>query len=148
MPSLVFEVDHIDNPWKANINYVGVYSQIRHLLDSGFRYWFDSEEIAKLNTRNRAYETPNLARELIATRYRKPGENEKAVYLTASDIVARFGGQVRLSPVQVGKALQDMGFEKYRTRDGRFWKLYERPASDIGNVLPNGEEPPQKDMPF
>ena len=78
MPSLVFEVDHIDNPWKANINYVGVYSQIRHLLDSGFRYWFDSEEIAKLNTRNRAYETLNLARELIATRYRKPSENEKA----------------------------------------------------------------------
>ena len=38
MPSLVFEVDHIDNPWKANINYVGVYSQIRHLLDSCFRY--------------------------------------------------------------------------------------------------------------
>ena len=35
--------------------------------------------------------------------YRKPGENEKAVYLT---------------------------------------------ASDIGNVLPDGEEPPQKDMPF
>ncbi|OYP67430.1 VapE domain-containing protein [Prevotella sp. P2-180] len=145
---LVFEVDHIDNPWKANINYVGVYSQIRHLLDSGFRYWFDSEEIAKLNTRNRAYETPNLARELISTRYRKPGENEKAVYLTASDIVARFGGQVRLSPVQVGKALQDMGIEQYRSRDGRFWKLYERPASDIGNVLPDGEEPPQKDMPF
>ena len=131
MPSLVFEVDHIDNPWKANINYVGVYSQIRHLLDSGFRYWFDSEEIAKLNTRNR-----------------KPGENEKAVYLTASDIVARFGGQVRLSPVQVGKALQDMGFEKYRTRDGRFWKLYERPASDIGNVLPDDVDIPKDDMPF
>ena len=131
MPSLVFEVDHIDNPWKANINYVGVYSQIRHLLDSGFRYWFDSEEIAKLNTRNR-----------------KPGENEEAVYLTASDIVARFGGQVRLSPVQVGKALQDMGFEKYRTRDGRFWKLYERPASDIGNVLPDDVDIPKDDMPF
>ena len=80
--------------------------------------------------------------------YRKPGENEKPVYLTASDIVARFGGQVRLSAVQVGKALQDMGIEQYRTRDGRFWKLYERPASDIGNVLPYGEEPPQKDMPF
>ena len=80
--------------------------------------------------------------------YRKPCENEKPVYLTASDIVARFGGQVRLSAVQVGKALQDMSIEQYRTRDGRFWKLYERPASDIGNVLPDGEEPPQKDMPF
>ena len=42
--------------------------------------------------------------------YRKPGENEKPVYLTASDIVARFGGQVRLSAVQVGKALQEKGF--------------------------------------
>ena len=80
--------------------------------------------------------------------YRKPCENEKPVYLTASDIVARFGGQVRLSAVQVGKALQEKGIEQYRTRDGRFWKLYERPASDIGNVLPDGEEPPQKDMPF
>ena len=131
MPSLVFEVDHIDNPWKANINYVGVYSQIRHLLDSGFRYWFDSEEIAKLNTR-----------------YRKPGENEKAVYLTASDIVARFGGQVRLSPVQVGKALQDMGFVSYRSHNGKFWKLFERPASDIGSVMPDDVDIPKEGMPF
>ena len=131
MPSLVFEVDHIDNPWKANINYVGVYSQIRHLLDSGSRYYFDSEEIAKLNTR-----------------YRKRGENEKAVYLTASDIVARFGSQVRLSPVQVGKALQDMGFVSYRSHNGEFWKLFERPASDIGSVMPDDVDIPKEGMPF
>ncbi|WP_141210420.1 hypothetical protein [Prevotella sp. P2-180] len=108
-----------------------MYSQIRHLLDSGFRYWFDSEEIAKLNTR-----------------YRKPGENEKAVYLTASDIVARFGSQVRLSPVQVGKALQDMGFVSYRSHNGKFWKLFERPASDIGSVMPDDVDIPKEGMPF
>ena len=145
---LVFEVDHIDNPWTTTINYPGVYSQIRHLLDTGFRYWFETDEIAQLNTRNRTYETPNLARELISTRYRKPGENEKPVYLTASDIVARFGGQVRLSAVQVGKALQDMGFQQYRTKHGRFWKLFERPASDIGNIVPDGVVPTEKDLPF
>ena len=146
---LVFEVDHIDNPWTTAINYPGVYSQIRHLLDTGFRYWFETDEIAQLNTRNRTYETPNLARELISTRYRKPGENEKPVYLTASDIVARFGGQVRLSAVQVGKALQDMGFQQYRTKHGRrFWKLFERPASDIGNIVPDGVVPTEKDLPF
>ena len=145
---LVFEVDHIDNPWTTTINYPGVYSQIRHLLDTGFRYWFETDEIARLNTRNRTYETPNLARELISTRYRKPGENEKPVYLTASDIVARFGGQVRLSAVQVGKALQDMGFQQYRTKHGRFWKLFERPASDIGNIVPDGVVPTEKDLPF
>ena len=145
---LVFEVDHIDNPWTTTINYPGVYSQIRHLLDTGFRYWFESDEIAQLNTRNRTYETPNLARELISTRYRKPRENEKPVYLTASDIVARFGGQVRLSAVQVGKALQDMGFQQYRTKHGRFWKLFERPASDIGNIVPDGVVPTEQVMPF
>ena len=145
---LVFEVDHIDNPWTTTINYPGVYSQIRHLLDTGFRYWFETDEIARLNTRNRTYETPNLARELISTRYRKPGENEKPVYLTASDIVARFGGQVRLSAVQVGKALQDMGFQQYRTKHGRFWKLFERPASDVGNIVPDGVVPTNQDLPF
>lgn len=80
--------------------------------------------------------------------YRKPGENEKAVYLTASDIVARFGGQVRLSPVQVGKALQDMGFVSYRSHNGKFWKLFERPASDIGSVMPDDVDIPKEGMPF
>ena len=145
---LVFEVDHIENPWTVAINYAAVYSQIRHLLDSGFRYWFDSDEIARLNTRNHTYETPNLARELIATRYRKPGDNEKAIYLTVSDIVARFGGQVRLSAVQVGKALQDMGFVSYRSHHGKFWKLFERPASDIGSFMPDDVNIPKDDIPF
>ena len=80
--------------------------------------------------------------------YRKPCENEKPVYLTASDIVARFGGQVRLSAVQVGKALQDMDIEQYRTKHGRFWKLFERPASDVGNIVPDGVVPKEKDLPF
>ena len=145
---IVFEVEHIDNPWTASINYAGVYSQIRHLIQTGFRYWLDSNEIAELNDRNRAYETPNLARELISTRYRKPLADEKVVYLTASDIVARFGGQVRLSAVQVGKALQDMGIEQQRTHHGRFWKLFERPAADIGHVVPDGVEQPRHDLPF
>ena len=80
--------------------------------------------------------------------YRKPCENEKPVYLTASDIVARFGGQVRLSAVQVGKALQDMGFVSYRSHNGKFWKLFERPASDIGSVMPDDVDIPKDDMPF
>ena len=80
--------------------------------------------------------------------YRKPCENEKPVYLTASDIVARFGGQVRLSAVQVGKALQDMGFVSYRSHNGKFWKIFERPASDIGNIVPEDIDLPKSDMPF
>ena len=70
------------------------------------------------------------------------------VYLTASDIVARFGGQVRLSAVQVGKALQEMGIEQYRSHYGRFWKLFERAASDIGHVVPDDIQLTKEEMPF
>ena len=80
--------------------------------------------------------------------YRKPCENEKPVYLTASDIVARFGGQVRLSAVQVGKALQEMGFQSYRSHHSKFWKIFEQPASDIGNIVPEDIDLPKSDMPF
>ena len=80
--------------------------------------------------------------------YRKPGENEKPVYLTASDIVARFGGQVRLSAVQVGKALQEMGFQSYRSHHSKFWEIFERPASDIGSVMPDDVDIPKEGMPF
>ena len=80
--------------------------------------------------------------------YRKPCENEKPVYLTASDIVARFGGQVRLSAVQVGKALQEMGFQSYRSHHSKFWKIFERPASDIGSVMPDDVDIPKEGMPF
>ena len=55
-------------------------------------------------------------------------------------IVARFGGAVRLNAIQVGKAMQDLGFEQHRTRDGRFWIVKERPVTDIGKFLPNMED--------
>ena len=51
-------------------------------------------------------------------------------------IVARFGGAVRLNAIQVGKALQDLGFEQHRTRDGRFWMVKERHVTDIGKFHP------------
>ena len=55
-------------------------------------------------------------------------------------IVARFGGAVCLNAIQVGKAMKDLGFEQHRTRDGRFWVVKERPASDIGWFLPESDE--------
>ena len=55
-------------------------------------------------------------------------------------IVARFGGAMHLNAIQVGKALQNLGFEQHRTRDGRFWIVKERPVTDIGKFLPNMED--------
>ena len=58
-------------------------------------------------------------------------------------IVARFGGAVRLNAIQVGKALQDLGFEVIRRHSSRFWVVKERPVTDIGKYLHNMEDLPE-----
>ena len=55
-------------------------------------------------------------------------------------IVARFGGAVRLNAIQVGKAMQDLGFEQIRRHSSRFWVVKLRPASDIGRFLPEPDD--------
>ena len=134
---LVFEVTGIESPWTHPIDHDAVYAQAKALLDSGFRYWYRDGEIDSLNQRNRRFETPNLARELILTYYRKPQGMEVGKYFTASQIVARFGGgSVRLSTALVGRALKELGFQNYHTRHGNFWVMMERPVEEVNRQLP------------
>ncbi len=133
---LPFEVEHIDDPRATTLPYAGIYAQAYALLQGGFRYWFEQAEVDALNDRNRRFEAPHPARELVLMYYRKPTAQEKAKYVTASMIVARFGGSIRLNVVQVGKALKDLGFERVRTRNGVFWLVVERSFGDINSVLP------------
>ena len=132
---LPFEVEHIENPWTTPIDYEGVYAQAKALLDGGFRYWFQGDEVEALNRRNRRFEAPNPARELILAHYRRPSALEKGRYLTASQICARFAS-MRLSPVQVGRAMKDLGFEQVKIHSGSFWIVVDRSADEMNNVLP------------
>ena len=132
---LPFEVEHIENPWTTPIDYEGVYAQAKALLDGGFRYWFQGDEVEALNRRNRRFEAPNPARELILAHYRRPSMLEKGRYLTASQICARFAS-MRLSPVQVGRAMKELGFEQVETHHGRFWLAVERSVDEMNSVLP------------
>ena len=132
---LPFEVEHIENPWTTPIDYEGVYTQAKALLDGGFRYWFQGDEVEALNRRNRRFEAPNPARELILAHYRRPSALEKGRYLTASQICARFAS-MRLSPVQVGRAMKELGFEQKRLRSGYIWIVADRSAEEMNSVLP------------
>lgn len=132
---LPFEVEHIENPWTTPIDYEGVYAQAKALLDGGFRYWFQGDEVEALNRRNRRFEAPNPARELILAHYRRPSALEKGRYLTASQICARFAS-MRLSPVQVGRAMKELGFEQVKIHSGSFWIVVDRSAEEMNSVLP------------
>lgn len=137
---LVFEVTDIDNPWEHPIDHDAVYAQAKALLDSGFRYWFQGEEIDELNQRNRRFETPNPARELILAYYRKPCGLEKGRYITASQIVARFGNSIRMTTAQVGRILKELKFERLHTCNGNFWLVAERTTDEIATILPEPQE--------
>ena len=132
---LPFEVEHIENPWTTPIDYEGVYAQAKALLDGGFRYWFQGDEVEALNRRNCRFEAPNPARELILAHYRRPSPLEKGRYLTASQICARFAS-MRLSPVQVGRAMKELGFEQVKIHSGSFWIVVDRSADEMNSVLP------------
>lgn len=133
---LVFEVTHIDNPWNQPFDYDAIYAQAKTLLDRGFRYWFKDKEIDELNNYNRQFEMPNPARELLLTYYRKPAPHEKGHYLTASQIVARFGNNIRLTTAQVGRMLKELKFANLHTRHGNFWLMVERSIDEITTLLP------------
>lgn len=137
---LIAEIEEIENPWTTPIPYEGVYAQAKALLDQGYRYWFDEKEIEVLNGRNRRFETPNLARELILSYFRPPVELEKGQYITSAQIVARFGTGVRLNAVQVGRALKDLGFQQVHTKNGNFWVVVERTKDEIDHILPEPSE--------
>ncbi|MCM1108593.1 MAG: virulence-associated E family protein [Clostridium sp.] len=144
---LVFEVESIDNPWEAGIDHDGVYAQARALIDGGFKYWFDSEEIGDINRHNREFETPDSARELVVTHFRRPARLESCLYLTSTQIAARFAPQLRVSPVAVGRVMRELEYEQVRNHYSKFWKVVEIQLSDVGKNLPGGM-PKEEKIPF
>ena len=73
--------------------------------------------------------------------YRHPVGYEKGAYVTASQIVARFGGSIRLNAVQVGRVFKELGYTNTRTKHGSFWLVVERTTDEIKGILPEPDDP-------
>ena len=142
---LPFHISHIDNPWTAQIPYEGMYAQALALINSGERYWLDDKQIKELNERNKAYMTPDPAKEMIVTYFTIPRTKSETKYMTASKIAARFMPLIKISPTKIGLAMAELGYEQVRNSKGRFWKVAERPGNEIDSRLPGEETEP---MPF
>ena len=142
---LPFHIEHIDNPWTAQIPYEGMYAQALALINAGERYWLDDKQIKELNERNKAYMTPDPAKEMIVTYFTIPRTKSETKYMTASKIAARFMPLIKISPTKIGLAMAELGYEQVRSKKGRFWKVAERPGNEIDSRLPGEENEP---MPF
>ena len=91
-----------------------VYTEAKVLLNSGFRYWFDDDEIVELYKESEEFQVQTAEMELLLRCFEKPAEDcPHCSYMTTTEILTY------LSLKHMGEALKRTDFEKVsRRRDG------------------------------
>ncbi|WP_286496863.1 VapE domain-containing protein [Empedobacter sp. 189-2] len=110
---LCFEVEHIE--YHHNVNLDNCYKQALQLIDEGFRYWFNNEEIKNINQNNEQYQIKSPEEELLLTWFEKADKETANAFLNATQIATRlaFFSNININSGtvnQLGKALKKHGF--------------------------------------
>lgn len=111
LPSSVLSVDY-----RRPVNYQGVYSQAMSLLGSGFRYWYEGDEIDGLNTHNERHRMKDPVEENLFVFFRRPlAEDLSVQWMPASAILTHLTiyGKVqvnRQTQQELVQALEKYGF--------------------------------------
>lgn len=116
---LPFEVLSIDIERAKAISMDSVYAEAKALLKSGFRYWFDDDEIAELYRESEDFQVQTAEMELLLRCFEKPTEaNPHSSYMTTTEIITYLGLYTHhpLSLKHMGEALRKAGFEKVSKR--------------------------------
>ncbi|WP_038335638.1 VapE domain-containing protein [Empedobacter falsenii] len=110
---LCFEVEHIE--YHHNVNLDNCYKQALHLIDQGFRYWFNNEEIKNINQNNEKYQIKTPEEELLLTWFEKADKETATAFLNTTQIATRLAyfGNININNatiMQLGKALKKLGY--------------------------------------
>lgn len=120
---LPFLVSSIDSPYDHPFAYEGLYSQAYALCQTGYRYWFDADEMEELTLHNCEFEEPSMECELIMSYFTYPDADHPGICYSTSQIIEVIGAHVRqnFSTRQVALCLKKLGFQPYRTATVRGW---------------------------
>ncbi len=115
---LPFEVLSIDIKRAKTVSMDEVYAEAKTLLESGFRYWFDDDEITELYRQSEDFQVQTAEMELLLRCFEKPMEDSHCSYMTTTEILTYLGLYTRqpLSLKHMGEALKRTGFEKMSKR--------------------------------
>ena len=116
---LPFEVLAIDIERAKGISMDAVYTEAKALLNAGFRYWFNDEEIAELYKESEDFQVQTAEMELLLRCFEKPIEdNPHCAYMTTTEILAYLGIYTHqsLTLKRMGEALKRARFEKVSKR--------------------------------
>lgn len=122
---LCYEIEKID---RLDIDYPQLYAQIKHLLDSGYRYWFEAYENDEIELNNKPFLFQTPEEEMVLTHFRKPERFESFKYMTVSEMAEeirnRTGYQYNhAGKILIGKILTKYGFQYVMSKNMRRYEV-------------------------
>ncbi|MEL5892871.1 VapE domain-containing protein [Bacteroides sp. GD17] len=140
LPITIRQVDY-----RTPVNHAGVYSQALALLESGFRYWYEGEEIEQLNKHNELHRMKDPVEENLFVFFRKPlPEDLNVRWMPAAAILTKLNVFGKVPVTQHAQQVLVQALEKYgfRTRineqDTTEYELVDIQQDDVEN---NFKEP-------
>jgi len=132
---LPFEVLSIDIERAKAISMNNVYAEAKALLKSGFRYWFDDDEIAELYRESEDFQVQTAEMELLLRCFEKPTEDESYSLMTTTEILTYLGIYTHqpLVAKRMGEALKKAGYIKVSKRRNGSSPIY---VYKIRKILP------------
>ena len=133
---LCFELEGIQYQHEVDID--NVFSQALYLFKSGFRYWFDQEEIKNITENNEQYQLHSPEEELLLTWF-EPCEKDKAnTFLNASQIAAKLAEKAKINITdgtinKLGKALKKHNFIRLKKNGIAVYALIENTWEEVDN---------------
>ena len=133
---LPFQVENIVNPFCITLPYARIYAQARYLVEQGFQYWFDLQDIETLETHNDDFRVQENEEQLLAVYFDVPADGYGTFMTTAeiSDKLVIKGSIKKPMPLnRLGMILRKAGFQSKmvgitRTRG---WIVRERDTEEI-----------------
>ena len=132
---LPFEVLSIDIERAKTISMDNVYAEAKALLKSGFRYWFDDDEIAELYRESEDFQVQTAEMELLLRCFEKPTEDESYSLMTTTEILTYLGLYTHqpLVAKRMGEALKKAEYIKVSKRRNGGSPIY---VYKIRKILP------------
>ena len=136
---LPFEVESIENPFQTILPYERMYAQARYLIQYGFNYWFDLDDIATLEEHNETFRAQESEEQLLPILFDVPAEGRGEFMTTAqiSERLVTYGNIKKPMPLnRLGMLLGQMGFKNIRAGKQRVcgWLVYQYSQDEIRSM--------------
>lgn len=143
---LCFELENIEYQHSVDINLC--YAQAYKLYQSGFRHWFNQEEIKEINANNEQYQIMSPEEELLLTWYEPTTKENANAFLKTTEIAVRLSIVANINindstVIKLGKALKKHGFLRMAKNKTYVYAVNALDVDEVDRRAKEKEQPPK-----